>query len=209
MGATFKGNSTVGTEQDVDVERIIIHENYSRPLNNSNDIALLRLARPVNRTEAAGAPCLSASRNSLVNKTCWITGWGNRSFDGNHSIVLMQAAVPLVSHQRCQVAHQGRVDDSMMCAGPDQAGLYTCQEDSGGSLVCEFDGKWYLEGVSSFSDACEAPGNFGVYAKVRVFTLWVINMMMMNSTYASIQAAYATVSSTSAASALYTIALGR
>ena len=69
MGAHFKENNTLGTEQDIDVVQIIAHENFKKPLGQSNDIALLKLARPVNLTESVGAACLPDATNSLASKT--------------------------------------------------------------------------------------------------------------------------------------------
>ena len=184
MGAHNKENDDIGTEQDIDVAQIISHENYKTPLADSNDIALLKLASPVNITEEVGLACLPNSSNSLVNKTCWITGWGTLSSGGDPPNVLHQASVPLVSHQRCEEAHPDGIDDTMMCAGPDGGGVDACQGDSGGPLVCDFNGKWHLEGVTSFGEGCGEAGKFGVYAKVRVFMPWI--SARMNSSNASV-----------------------
>ena len=172
MGAHFRVSGTVGTEQDVNVTQIIIHENYRSPFTYSNDIALLKLAKPVNLTQGVGPACLPDSNNSLFNKTCWITGWGTLSSGGNQPNVLMQASVPLVSRQRCLEAHPHDLDNTMLCAGLVQGGVDACQGDSGGPLVCEFNGKWYLEGVTSWGNGCASPNTFGVYSKVRVFIPW-------------------------------------
>ena len=198
MGAHFKENDSVGTEQDIDVVEVIVHENYTL-LRKSNDIALLKLATPVNLTGKVGPACLADSINSLVNKTCWITGWGTLSSGGSQPSVLMQASVPLVSHQRCQEAHPGDIDNSMMCAGPDQGGVDACQGDSGGPLVCEFNGKWYLEGVTSWGDGCGDPGKFGVYANVRFFMSWINSRISSNI---SIAVAYVPTSTPTGVSAI-------
>ena len=200
MGAHFKENNNVGTEQDIDVVKIIVHENYNTPLRESNDMALLKLATLVNLTEDVGPACLPDSINSLVNKTCWITGWGTLSSSGSQPSVLMQASVPIVSHQRCLQAHPGDIDNSMMCAGPDQGGVDACQGDSGGPLVCEFNGKWYLEGVTSWGNGCGVPGEFGVYANVRFFLSWINSRISSNSI--STVVAYVPTSSPTGVSAI-------
>ena len=195
MGAHYKENDNVGTEQDIDVVQIISHENYKTPLDDSNDIALLKLARPVNLTEEVGLACLPNSSYSIVNKTCWITGWGTLASGGDPPDELMQASVPLVSRQRCEVALPDGIDDTMLCAGPDGGGVDACQGDSGGPLVCDFNGKWYLEGVTSFGDGCGEAGKFGVYAKVRVFMPWI--NARMNSSNASVPLTLSATSVTS------------
>jgi len=164
MGAHFRVSGTVGTEQDVNVTQIIIHENYRSPFIYSNDIALLKLTKPVNLNQGVGPACLPDSNSSLFNKTCWITGWGTLSSGGNQPNVLIQAPVPFVSRQRCLEAHPHDLDKTMLCAGPVQGGVDACQGDSGGPLVCEFNGKWHLEGVTSWGDGCASPNMFGVYS---------------------------------------------
>ena len=173
MGAHFRVNGTVGTEQDIDVEQIIRHENFRSPFTYSNDIALLKLAKPANLSDGVGLACLPDSSHFLVNKTCWITGWGTLSSSGIQPKVLMQASVPIVSKQSCPVAYPRDLDDSMLCAGFKQGGVDACQGDSGGPLVCEFGGRWFLEGASSWGDGCEAPNKYGVYSKVAALTPWV------------------------------------
>ena len=179
LGAHFRTTSTgsVGTEQEIGVEKIIMHENYDTPLSESNDIALIKLVSPANLGEGVGLVCLPDISHQLpfdnVNETCWITGWGTLSSGGSSPNTLMQASVPLVSPQRCENAYPGEIDDSMLCAGLDEGGIDACQGDSGGPLVCKFNGTWYLEGATSWGYGCAEPNYYGVYAKVRNFTSWL------------------------------------
>ena len=178
MGAHYRINGSVGTEQDIQVAKIIIHENYGIPLSESNDIALIYLASPADLGVGVGLVCLpDISSHQLsfdnVNKTCWITGWGTLSFLGSSPNTLMQASVPLVPNQNCTSAYPGHIDDSMLCAGLDEGGVDACQGDSGGPLVCEVNGTWYLEGVTSWGYGCAEPNNYGVYAKVRNLQSWL------------------------------------
>ena len=96
---------------------------------------------------------------------------------GGAPTVLMQATVPLVSDARCFFAYPGRIHDSMICAGLDQGGVDSCQGDSGGPMVCEFRGRWYLEGATSWGVGCGDRGKFGVYAKVRYLKKWLLSVM--------------------------------
>ncbi len=184
MGAHYL-NGCVGTEQDIEVAEIIMHESYETPLSNSNDIALIKLASPAGLGEGVGLVCLPDTGHQLpfdnLNKKCWITGWGSLHSDGPKPNTLMQASVPLVSKQRCTSAYPGEIDDSMLCAGFDEGGVDACQDDSGGPLVCEFNGTWYLEGVTSWGYGCAEPNKFGVYAKVRNFKSWLSTNMMQSS----------------------------
>ena len=61
----------------------------------------------------------------------------------------------------------------MLSAGFEEGEMNACQGDSGGGMVCEFNGKWYLEGVTSWRHGCADKGKYGVYAKVRHFMHWI------------------------------------
>ena len=176
LGAHYRTSGIVGTEQDISVSNIIVHEKYGSPKTYSNDIALLNLEKPAVLGAGVGLVCLPDIGNSLPvdsDKTCWITGWGDLYSGGYQPNTLMQASVPLVSKQRCSNVYPGKIDDSMLCAGLDQGGIDTCQGDSGGPLVCEFNGTWYLEGITSWGYGCAQAYKYGVYAKVRELDSWV------------------------------------
>ena len=158
-----------------------MHENYFTPLPESNDIALLKLVSPADLDEGVGLVCLPNTDHDLaidnLDKKCWTTGWGSLYHGGPPPNALMQASVPLVSKERCDNAYPDRIDDSMLCAGRDEGGIDACQGDSGGPLVCEIDGRWHLEGVTSWGDGCALPSKYGVYAKVRNFISWLSRNM--------------------------------
>ena len=181
LGAHYKRNGSVGTEQDIEIAKIIVHENYKFPLRFSNDIALIHLKSPADLGVGVGLVCLPDAGHHLpfdnVNKKCWITGWGRLYYGGPSPNTLMQASLPLVSKQRCALANPGYIDDSMLCAGFDEGGVGTCQGDSGGPLVCEFNGTWYLEGVTSWGFGCAEPNKYKVYANVRNFKSWLSSNM--------------------------------
>lgn len=190
MGAQYRSYGTVGTEQDLDILKIILHEDYGLPYGFSNDIALLRLSKPATLGKGVGLVCLSDNNFQLpfdnFTKRCWITGWGRLSYFGSTPNELMQADVPLVSKQRCNTSYPGLIDDSMICIGQDQGGVGGCLGDSGGPLVCEFNGKWYLEGATSWGGLpCAAPSKYTVYANIRYLKSWIKSKINDASTPAS------------------------
>ena len=101
LGAHYRMHGSVGTEQDFGVVRIISHPSYKRPKPSSNDIALIKLAKPAITSNSVGTVCLpdenSASLPFSSGKHCWISGWGRLASGGATPNVLMQASVPLVS----------------------------------------------------------------------------------------------------------------
>ena len=180
LGAHYRLNASIGTEQDFDVIRIIQHERYYTPNRWSNDVALLMLSRPAQLGRGVGLVCLSDSKYQLpfddARKKCWITGWGTLYYYGPQPSELMQVAIPLVSKQRCMTSYPGYIDDSMICVGRDRGGIGACHGDSGGPLVCEFNGKWYLEGAASWTGLpCGSASKPTVYANIRYLKSWIIS----------------------------------
>lgn len=181
LGAHYRTSSSIGTEQNIGVAKIIVHESYNYPNSFSNDIALLKLASPAVIGDGVGLVCLPDISHQLPidneNKPCSITGWGTTYYGGPSSNVLMQAKVPLVSQDRCESAYPDQIDDSMICAGLDDGGVDSCQGDSGGPLVCENNGTYYLEGATSWGYGCALARKYGVYSKIRKFISWLSTNM--------------------------------
>ena len=64
-----------GTEETVQGKEIISHPEYNKPSLINNDIALIRLVRPVKLGQRVGTVCLPAQGESVpVSATCYITG---------------------------------------------------------------------------------------------------------------------------------------
>ena len=126
--------------------------------------------------------CLPDSDNALVpDKRCYITGWGTLASGGSQPDYLQEASVPIGSEAKCKASYgSDKIHESMICAGLDAGGVDACQGDSGGPMVCEFGGKWYLEGATSWGYGCAAPNYYGVYAKVRNMKSWVEDKMNSN-----------------------------
>lgn len=175
---------------DVDVEKVIRHTGFS---SNTlmNDIALLRLARPVEFTAAVKPICLPTSRvsfNPLVGKNGAVAGWGkgmNQAVRGTR--YLMKANVPFTSFSSCEREYGKRGieldEQSQVCAGGKQ-GVDSCQGDSGGPLyrageVSGRDGPVMLQyGVVSFGlQKCAVKGVPGIYTRVDHYLDWITSNM--------------------------------
>ena len=170
------------TAQEIEVEKIIMHESYQSPVSLAHDIALLKLKTKVTLGVGVGPVCLPDSNNALIpGKRCYITGWGTLASGGSQPLYLQEASVPIVSDTKCKASYgSNKIHDSMICAGLDAGGVDACQGDSGGPMVCEFGGKWYLEEATSWGYGCAAPNYYGIYAKVRYLKSWVVNKMNSN-----------------------------
>jgi len=170
------------TAQEIGVEKIIMHESYQSPIGLAHDIALLKLRDSAQLGVGVGLVCLPDLGNALVpDKRCYITGWGTLASGGSQPLYLQEASVPIVSDEQCKSSYgSNNIHESMICAGLDAGGVDACQGDSGGPMVCEFGGKWYLEGATSWGYGCAAPNYYGVYAKVRNMKNWVVDKMSNN-----------------------------
>ena len=60
-----------------------------------------------------------------------------------------------------------------MCAGYHEGGADSCQNDSGGPLVCKVSGKWLQVGVVNTGQGCGHPRKYGVYARVTQHRKWI------------------------------------
>ena len=92
--------------------------------------------------------------------------------------------VPTITNDDCNinVAYDGRVTHSMLCAGyPGEGGKDSCTGDSGGPLVCNENGQAVLAGVVSWGDSCAEPEKPGVYSRVTHVLNWILdNMVRLN-----------------------------
>ncbi|KAK3747290.1 hypothetical protein QZH41_010827, partial [Actinostola sp. cb2023] len=168
MGA-HKRTSTVGTEQDFKVSKIIKHSSYQSHKSYSHDIALLKLDRPALLDKYTNIVCLPESIPDVsAGSGCWITGCGTLSSGGSQPETLQQASVPIVHQDTCMKSYPNEIDDTMICAGLQQGGIDACQGDSGGPMVCETAGRFYLHGATSWGYGCAYPDKYGVYARVNL-----------------------------------------
>ncbi|XP_062498790.1 vitamin K-dependent protein C-like [Corticium candelabrum] len=157
---------------------IIIHPNFNQT-SFDHDIAVLKLARPVNcncRTimpvclpdKARDSSYIRAQQNGIV------TGWGRVNSTVSRSRCLRKGDVRLKSRRLCQIKHQGyQITENMLCA-TDYNGA--CEGDSGGPLVVKnrkFRGRYVLAGVVSWGIGCGEKTKFGVYTDVISHLDWI------------------------------------
>ncbi|MDQ3609660.1 MAG: serine protease, partial [Actinomycetota bacterium] len=146
--------------------QITIHENHGEPAANSNDIAVVRLARASTLPPMALLPPGQQARWS-AGRQATVIGWGSRlPIIGLGTDRLQEARLPMVSDRSCANAYGRGFDaQSMVCAG--RTGEDACQGDSGGPLmVPDASGRLAQVGVVSFGFSCGFPGSPGVYARV-------------------------------------------
>ncbi|NXK56715.1 CTRC protein, partial [Chauna torquata] len=185
----------------LDVEEIIVHEKWNS-FFIINDIALIKLARPVQENANIQAACLPPSGLQLDNGyPCQITGWGRLSSkqggpggvgwgrawarvrgeavvaaNGPLADVLQQALLPVVDYSTCSQRDWwgGLVRTTMVCAGGDGV-VSGCNGDSGGPLNCQRNGLWEVHGIVSFgsSSGCNTAKKPTVFTRVSAYVDWI------------------------------------
>jgi len=166
----------------VSIAEVIIHPDYD-PFTLDNDIALLRLAEPIDARPADGttlpiayAQLVPAGVGQLAGVEATVTGWGTRAFGLlDRPPDLHEVDVPIVANADCDAAYGGGITANMLCAGVPQGGRDSCQGDSGGPLVVfeETDGQWQQAGIVSWGIGCAQPGLPGVYSRVSNYIPWL------------------------------------
>jgi len=174
-------NDDDGSEKDFKVAKITVHEEYKYPMyvKMNNDIALLKLEKPVNFDGPyAGPACLpTPGMNYRGSKNCILSGWG----------LIQKVPTEVHANQLQKVTGTiWRADDLQAAWSnsylPDHAvgfgkpGVWSsCQGDSGGPLVCpNGHGTYDVIGIVSFGPAtCKHETQPSVYTEVSQYRDWL------------------------------------
>merc|ERR1719486_1435581 len=161
-----------GSEQVVGVTKLTVHENYAKPKQFENDIALWELAAPLEMNAFVSAAVLPEQEQQSEGD-CTVSGWGTLHSGGSCCPdKLMKVAVPIVKESTCKLEYPFAIAESMICAG--EPGKDSCQGDSGSPFVCyNSDGSGYLGGIVSWGIGCGGLFHPGVYTEVAYFVDWV------------------------------------
>lgn len=166
---------------DIRIAENIVHPDYTRSAFY-NDIALLKLERPVNFDSKIRPACLWQNYEISSSKAT-ATGWGTTDFvDTSGSDNLLKVDLSFYTNAKCNTYYkqvrklQYGIVQTQLCAGAPNSERDTCHGDSGGPLTISggSDNRcmYYLVGVTGFGNYCggEAPG---VYARVSSYIDWI------------------------------------
>lgn len=171
VGVQDRGH--VYTSQVHTAINIITHEYYDHSRNH-NDIALIKLDKPVDTTTTyVRTACLPDPNEDFDNNVCTATGWGATHEGGQGSRYLREVDVPIISNNMCHYYMGNTVYSSNICAGFSEGGKDACQGDSGGPLTCKKNGQWKLAGITSWGYGCAQRHAPGVYTRVSSFLNWI------------------------------------
>ncbi|XP_059181054.1 testisin-like [Centropristis striata] len=159
------------------VSQIIVHSGYNSTTFD-NDIALMKLSRPVTFTNYIRPVCLASNSSQFHNSTpCWTTGWGRFGSDQPGADSLQEVEVPVIGEKECFCNYRFVVPitEEMICAGKENKGA--CFGDSGGPLQCKQDSNWIQAGITSFGIPCALANFPAVYARLSEFQSWILDQV--------------------------------
>ena len=161
------------------VAEIHTHPEWDGHVANGNDIARLRLSRPINSEKSHATLVSQSGAPAFVfpGACAAVTGWGRTREDDSGSIAtqLQVASLAVLDQRECRQAYGDKISEGEICAGYPGGGRDTCQGDTGGPLVVEGLGKehYVLAGVTSWGAGCGQADKPGVYARVSQYMPWI------------------------------------
>jgi len=183
IGDHTRNDASNTVRQTMNVAAIFMHEQYnSRTL--VNDIALVKLASPIQFNADIQPICAPEPLDQYVHRRTVCSGWGTLSSGGACCPQTLQyVSMNITTNAFCNAAYpRDNISADMICA-TDNIGSTerdSCQGDSGGPLaVKEANGAYAAVGIVSWGIGC-ASGYPGVYARVSHFNTWILNKLANN-----------------------------
>ena len=174
-GLHDKKLSEADTRQIRVAGRIFMHPGWNSTLLK-DDMAIIRLAQPVQFTKFVQPACLPGP-DPQPNDDIVLIGWGAEQMGGSPYQVLKQAKLKVIG--QCN-RYWYQVDESkQICVANHNSGDSACQGDSGGPILKEYNGQWVVQGVASFVSDCKTHANLppNVYVRVSAYLDWIRNTM--------------------------------
>ncbi|XP_071552041.1 phenoloxidase-activating factor 1-like isoform X1 [Panulirus ornatus] len=167
--------------QDFTHEEIIRHPQYNTRAQISDDIALIRLSRPIVYTGSWIQPICLPPQGLDVKKVSGqreplVSGWGFTE-NGTYSNRKLDVSLPFVDTQICNATYRGEVVPEQICLGG-RAGQDSCRGDSGGPLVVAgpLGPPYLLIGVVSYGPVnCGQQDYPGIYTSVSHYKDWILS----------------------------------
>uniref|UniRef100_A0A8D2M4F4 Acrosin n=1 Tax=Zonotrichia albicollis TaxID=44394 RepID=A0A8D2M4F4_ZONAL len=177
------------------IKKLIRHENYN-PSDKSNDIALLKLNKPVDCNPYVQVACVADPTIRVSElQNCWVAGWGATAARGESPRETPVPAQP--SEEGAWASPQQRpypgcrmytskdtglawkVHTHNVCAGYPEGRIDTCQGDSGGPLMCQDNNadSWWVVGIPSWGYGCARAKRPGVFTSTQHFYDWILAQM--------------------------------
>uniref|UniRef100_A0A8D0LA26 Complement C1s n=1 Tax=Sphenodon punctatus TaxID=8508 RepID=A0A8D0LA26_SPHPU len=196
MYAGVSNLDSLQTATALQEDQVFIHPNWPELESSQirtdfdNDIALVRLSKPVKMGPLISPLCLpgaSLGYEPRERALGYIAGWGRTEKHTKAKRVraknLMKAKIPIVNMDRCRNEKPDALDhalifrftDNMICAG--EGGRDSCDGDSGGAFAFADPlnrTRYYVAGLVSWGPKC---GTYGIYTKVVNYLDWITETM--------------------------------
>lgn len=171
------GASNCTLYQHFGIAEKIVHEHYTKDEYETlhNDIALLRLNRPIRFDNKLKPICLPFNMQELDFGTIMtVSGWGTTLAVDDNYPAKRSVYVPLWNQADCTYN-----DEGIMCSG--SKGKGSCDGDSGGPLMHMFKiNHMVLEGIVSQGHSTCGNSFFPViFTNVRKFLNWIDDKMQV------------------------------
>lgn len=173
---------------DIKIEIKTVHEAFET-INYHNDIALIRLEKPVNYTKHIKPICLldiGLEPTEFTNTTMFeVAGWGKEGSEGNFSDVKLKTFIHGYNNDFCNRKYNTTkpaktITSNQFCAGGSPTGQGdACQGDSGGPVIAKYDSMYYtnpqyMVGIVSYGlQKCGTKGWPTVYTRVSRYLPWI------------------------------------
>lgn len=169
-------------EEEFDIDKVWIHEQYKELGRYDNSIALIKILRKNGRgfrfTERVRPICLPLADDSYENlDDCSVAGYGSLREMEQQPQVPRHAQVSVVADALCEERFGGSAlfSSTEVCVSDATGFANSCPGDAGGPLACSANGRKTLYGITSLQSTC-SNGLRGPFKAVRVakYIRWIL-----------------------------------
>lgn len=168
--------------KDYDVERCIVHPNYTTEFNNKfNDLAILKLSKQIDFSEQVQPICLTQNGNSdqllQIGQSVSIFAAGpsktssQNSLQRDKKVISMQVRDSAVCNKYYREIYLQLVPDQLCVGG--EIGRDACPGDSGGPLMLNSEDRWYQIGIVSLGPQHCGGRIPGIYVNLLSYLEWI------------------------------------
>jgi len=171
VGVVAQGSDGEGTYQ---ITRFIVNPNYQE-LEVNHDIALLKLARPVEFSARVSPICLAKPNLDPTDLDLKMSGWLRNRYSsvGKSFLKLKESNVIVKSNKDCEQSRLTFTENSL-CVLPKFGNKNTCGGDSGAPLAFQDEQKrWNLIGFATFGESECKKRAFELHMKIENYLDWI------------------------------------
>jgi hypothetical protein len=166
------------------IKEIFSHPSFDSKKDYINDIALIKLNKPVNKFNYLVMPiCLpniSSDKFDIVGKEVTLVGWGYIDYHAKTLATSLKQMNRIISNNASLCSYIRFNPKTTYCAINSNKIQDTCNGDSGGPMMIEIEKRWFLYGLTSFGDTSCNPLKSSYYSKITIYLDWIYNIINNN-----------------------------